>query len=596
MSTWRSLLRIFWALKWPLLGELLMVVFWMVFVENAVGLIEREIFDQLTGEASVSFGIWELCAILVALGALTFTLFIGGVVLHELSYFNVAAMLQRNAFSYLMDLPGHRSLPSSPGEAVSRFRDDTVVIAQYMTQFKFFVSHMFFLPVALFIMARIDALMTFGVFVPIFVVVIVVNMVRGRVQRYRKESREAAGDVTGFIGEMFGAAEAIKVANAEERVLGRFDRLNAERKRTTLKDTLLSESLNAVFSNIQNIGTGFVIIVAARSLGTESFSVGDLSLFVFYLGWTQWMAAEVGRVLMQYRQVAVSLDRLRAMMPGAEPVELVRRRPSHLFGRMPDVPFAPKTDADRFDSLEVTGLTYVHPGSGRGVRGVTLGIQRGSFTVVTGRIGSGKTTLLRVIMGSLPAQSGEIRWNGVVVDDPGDYLVPPRCAYVSQVPRLFSEELRSNILLGLPEARVDLYGAIRTAAMARDVDELEEGLETVVGPRGVRLSGGQVQRSAAARMFVREGELLVIDDVSSALDVETERELWWHISELEGTTSLVVSHRRAAYRAAGHIVVLKDGIVEAEGALDDLQATSEEMRRLWAGDVGAPESPEAGAR
>ena len=592
MSAWRSLLRIFWALKWPLLGELLMVVLWMVVLENAVGLIQREVFDQLTGEASVTFGIWELCAILVAIGALTFTMFVGGVVLHDYSVFNVAAMLQRNAFSHLLDLPGHRSLPSSPGEAVSRFRDDASVVAMYMSQFKFFVSHMFFLPVALFIMARIDALMTFGVFVPIFFVVIVVNMVRGRIQRYRKESREAAGDVTGFIGEMFGAAEAIKVANAEERVLDRFDALNAERKRTTIRDTLLSDTLNAVFSNIQNIGTGFVIIVAARSLGTESFSVGDLSLFVFYLGWTQWMAAEVGRVLMQYRQVGVSLDRLRAMMPGADPAELVRRRPSHLFGRMPDVPFVPKTDADRLESLEILGLTYLHTGSGRGVRGVSLSLRRGSFTVVTGRIGSGKTTLLRVIVGSLPKQSGEIRWNGAAIDDPGEFLVPPRCAYVSQVPRLFSEELRSNILLGLPQSKVDLTGAIRTAAMERDVDELEEGLDTLVGPRGVRLSGGQVQRSAAARMFVREGELLVIDDVSSALDVETEGELWRHISELEGTTSLVVSHRRAAYRAADHIVVLKDGAVEEEGALDDLLTTSQEMRRLWEGDVGAAEGPD----
>ena len=93
--------------------------------------------------------------------------------------------------------------------------------------------------------------MTFGVFVPIFVVVFVVNVARQRIQQYRKESREAAGGVTGFIGEMFGAAEAIKVANAEDRVLDRFDELNAERKRTTLRDVLLSESLNAVFSNIQ---------------------------------------------------------------------------------------------------------------------------------------------------------------------------------------------------------------------------------------------------------------------------------------------------------------------------------------------------------
>ena len=503
MSAWRSLLRIFWALKWPLLGELLMVVFWMVVLENIVGLVQREIFDQLTGEASVTFGIWELCAILVAIGVLTFIMFVAGVVLSEYSFFNMAAMLQRNAFSHLMALPGHRSLPRSPGEAVSRFRDDADTVARYMSQFKFFVAHMLFLPTALFIMARIDAVMTFGVFLPIVVVVIVVNMVRGRIQRYRKESREATGGVTGFIGEMFGAAEAIKVAHAEDRVLDRFDALNAERKRTTLKDTLLSESLNAIFSNVQNIGTGFVLIGAARSLGSESFSVGDLSLFVFYLGWTQWLASEVGRTLMEYRQTGVSLDRLREIMPGAMPVDLVRKRPSYLFGQMPDVPFSAKRDADRFDSLEVEGLTYVHPGSGRGIRDVDLHLGRGSFTVVTGRIGSGKTTLLRTVMGSLPRQSGEIRWNGAVVEDPSEFLIPPRCAYVGQVPRLFSEELRANILLGLPESKVDLDGAIWTAVMERDVEELEDGLDTVVGPRGVRLSGGP-SAAGRGRPHVRE--------------------------------------------------------------------------------------------
>ena len=531
MKTWWFIWRQFLFKKWTIVLQTGTAIVSIVAIDHAVALVQREVFDTLTGDAGTSLGIWALCAVLVAL-ALGYSLtFIGDEVLFRFNRFALAAQLQRNALDHVLELRGDRSLPASPGEAVSRFRGDAEEAVDYLLDFDILAANFLFFVVAMGIMVRISAVTAFSVFLPLLVIMLVIHTVRERIEQYRKAAREAAGGVTGFIGEMFGMVETIKASNAESRVIDEFKRANEQRGRTSLKDEVLVEMLRAVSSNIHNIATGLVLVLLARSMSQGDLTVGDLSLFVFYLGRTQNFTTLIGQLMSGYRQVGVSVNRLLELMPGSAPEALVEPTPGYLLGRLPEVPFVAKTDADRFELLEVEGLSYVYPEKGDGVQGVSFSLKRGDFTVVTGRVGSGKTTLLRALVGWLPPQNGKVSWNGSEIDHADRVLVPPRCAYLSQVPRLFSERLRANILMGLPEERVDLPGAVRSAVLERDVDELEAGLDTLVGPRGVKLSGGQQRRSGAARSFVREPDLLVMDDVSNGLDVETEQTLWERLFE-----------------------------------------------------------------
>jgi ATP-binding cassette subfamily B protein len=139
--------------------------------------------------------------------------------------------------------------------------------------------------------------------------------------------------------------------------------------------------------------------------------------------------------------------------------------------------------------------------------------------------------------------------------------------------------------MGYPASESELEGAIHAAVLDQDLAEISQGLGTIVGSKGVKLSGGQRQRAAAARMFVRGASLLVFDDISSALDVETEKVLWDRIFQHQkDATCLVVSHRKPALQRADQIIVLKDGKVDDVGQLADLLQTSPEMQRLWHGD------------
>lgn len=555
-------------------------VLWSYAMFLIPGLLLRAVLNAVSQNAPAGAGVWSLLAIL---GAAQVSAFVagglGGWYSHQRAQQTYATLARANLLARLLRRPAAIALPFAPSDALARFDSDVHEVSGEVVILETLAEGVVIL-IAVVLLYLLAGWLAALVVAPLIVIAVGASWSSSRVSAFRRALQESIAEVTTFLGGVFGALPVIRTAGAERDCGGRFRLLTSVRRRAMLRDAVLTQGLRSLSSQTYGVAIGVVLVLLAARVQSGAMTVGDLALVVTYAGTVATAGSWLGGDLAAWRQYGVSLRRLGELLPGTSPLAVADPRPV-LRGSLGQPPVPPAPSAP-FRSLQARGLTC-RPDGLHGIGGVDLSLRPGELVVVTGRVGAGKSTLLRALLGMLPAE-GEIRWNGVPVEDPASYLAPPRCAYLAQAPILFSGTLRENLTLERPVPEGQLRAAIHAVALEADLATFPEGLKTQIGRRGLRLSGGQAQRLGLARLLVLRPQVALLDDLSSALDPATEATIVQHLRDRGEGACLAVSHRRGVLAAADRIVVLRAGQVQAAGSPAALLRESAEFRAIWHGE------------
>jgi ATP-binding cassette, subfamily B, bacterial len=379
-----------------------------------------------------------------------------------------------------------------------------------------------------------------------------------RLERSARRTVAARAAFATALVSSLSAARTVKLAGATRPVLAhlaRLDTIRSDRQRREISVQVWARSTPSIVSGLLPAAAWALYLAGGLPAGATLVAVSTLAAARWFAWTTASLLAQLpsARVWTRRTVAMTGVAAYSAAVPG---VDLSA-------GTAPAPATAPRNPLRR---LDLTGFTAVHEDGTVAVRDVDLTVERGQLVLVVGPVGSGKSSLLRALAG-IVHHTGALRWNGQPVDEPEVFLRPNQVGYVAQLPRVLSGTVADNIRLG---HELDAADAVSTAQLEHDLAVAGGGLGLLIGHKGTRLSGGQLQRLALARALAPRTELLIADDVSSALDVTTELDLWRAL-RAHGVTVVGSTSKRAALAQADRVVVLLAGEVVAQGSWHDLE-------------------------
>lgn len=370
-------------------------------------------------------------------------------------------------------------------------------------------------------------------------------------------AQDAFGDMNDQVLESVAGIRVIRAYVQERMDEKRFADITEDVFRKNLAvarmDALFEPTIRLCVGLSYVIGLGYGIYLVFHN----DITLGELVSFNMYLGMMIWPMFAIGELINIMQRGSASLDRVNETLDVQPDVQNV----------------AQPVPVDRPESITMKDVTFRYPTSTvDNLSHVNLELKRGETLGVVGRTGSGKSTLLKQLLHEYPTGSGDILISGTRLEDIAVEQLHSWIGYVPQEQILFSKSVRENIQFGKPGADDgDIMEAIRTAAFDQDLGTLSDGLDTLVGEKGIALSGGQKQRVSLARAFIGDPDVLVLDDALSAVDARTEARIIDNIRhKRSGKTTLISTHRLSAVEHADRIVVLEQGRIIEEGTHNEL--------------------------
>ncbi len=392
--------------------------------------------------------------------------------------------------------------------------------------------------------------------------------------RYGRRNRPASREVQQRIAELTAEAEeniggvrVVKAFAQEERQLRRFDRATKRVFEQSMVSTRLRAFYSPLIGFLPQLGLAALLFVGGKQVIDGQLSEGD---FVAFYGYVLMLTGPV-------RMLGLALGMAqRAVASGERVFELLDRAP-----RLTTVPGAPPLPAGG-GRVELRDVTFAYDGGEPVLRGVDLEVEPGRTVAIVGPTGSGKSTLVMLIPRLYDVVGGALLVDGADVRGVDPASLRREVAVVSDDAFLFSASLRDNIAYARPEASDDeVVAAAERAGLEGLLDDLPDGLDTLIGERGLTLSGGQRQRVAIARALLAEPRILILDDATSSVDATTESQIKTALAEvMEGRTTFVIAHRLSTISLADQVVVLEDGRVAATGTHDELLERSPLYREI----------------